>query len=267
MSRAAAGAPFSASCCALPSVLNRKCGSICSCSILRRDSASWRESSLCRRFASRCAVSAAYSRLRSVVISAISDRVEHAEDEAAMTTWRSCALSNIQAIGSRPGATSTSVPPGARRGSATRDGDDREAEDPLETSCGSRTTRRAPTTGATSTRTLNTSAASRNDMFHGSIEASHAASVVMPTSATSQQPAALAREPVVERANVAPLDLGERAERAIGERRRSGISARERQRTGRGRVILGTDARAAVGGRAADRRDRTRRRDGRRHRR
>ncbi len=32
MSRAASGAPCSASCCALPSVLNRKCGSICSCS-------------------------------------------------------------------------------------------------------------------------------------------------------------------------------------------------------------------------------------------
>ena len=43
MRRAAAGAPFSASCCALPSVLNRKCGSICSCRSFSRDSASCRD--------------------------------------------------------------------------------------------------------------------------------------------------------------------------------------------------------------------------------
>ena len=36
------------SCCALPSVLNRKCGSICSCSSFSFDSASWRDSWLWR---------------------------------------------------------------------------------------------------------------------------------------------------------------------------------------------------------------------------
>ena len=124
MSRAASGAPFSASCCALPSVLNRKCGSICSCRSFNFDSASWRDVSLCRASASRCAVIARYSRLRRCAISAVTSANSTPNTSPAVTTWRSLALSWKKTNGSTPLTNPamlapTSAPKRARIGAAT----------------------------------------------------------------------------------------------------------------------------------------------------
>ena len=84
ISRAASGAPFSASCCALPSVLNRKCGSTCDCSSFSsrlRELARQRRSAAPRPRGAR--VSAAYSRLRRCAISATSSDVQEARSRAS----------------------------------------------------------------------------------------------------------------------------------------------------------------------------------------
>ena len=124
MRRAASGAPFSASCCALPSVLNRKCGSICSCRSFSFDSASWRDVSLWRASASRCAVSARYSRLRRCAISAVTSANRKPKTSPAVTTCRSFALSWKNANGSTPLTSPamlapTSAPTSASSGPAT----------------------------------------------------------------------------------------------------------------------------------------------------
>ena len=130
MSRAASGAPFSASCCALPSVLNRKCGSICSCSSFSFDSASCRDVSLCRASASRCAVSARYSRLRRWAISAVTNANRKPNTSPAVTTCRSFALSWTNANGSTPWTRPAMLAPTSAPASASSGADDDVAEDP-----------------------------------------------------------------------------------------------------------------------------------------
>ncbi len=93
MRRAASGAFFSASCCALPSVLNRKCGSICNCRSFSFDSANCRERSLWRFSASRLAASARYSRLRRLAMSATMNVYMTPKTSAPVTMCRKSALS------------------------------------------------------------------------------------------------------------------------------------------------------------------------------
>lgn len=203
MRRAAAGAPFSASCCALPSVFSRKCGSTAAQQFelrLGRTGATSRSAGP----PPRGAASARYSRLRrcamdGVVTSANRNPIRR----PAVTTWRGASRC--------PWRTRTD-----RRPSPAPRCWRRRAHRPMPAAAprrcsgkcgpgtrGARTTPTGPTTAASARRGWDRIAASANVMFHGRPEASHATSVVTATDApTSHRQLAARVEPAVERADV-----------------------------------------------------------------
>ena len=198
--RAASGAPFSASCCALPSVLNRKCGSICDCSSLSSDSASRRDSSLRRASASRCAVER-----RVLAVAQVRDQRDHGHVQEGETERRHRDVAQQRAVG-QPGERRTAADHLHRRDRQRRDdrtGEQAESRDAQELALQApiaEPRRRTPAQTSANTMPLNRIAAGTKRMFHGSCDADRTRAASRRRRSRSATPASLAHEPLVERA-------------------------------------------------------------------